>query len=92
MSAARADDALALRVTVVDAWRVVPLALAPAAPVGELKRRALEAVGLGPALAAQYEVKVGGALVRDEAARLDAAGVESGSHVVVLSRRRRAVR
>ena len=87
-----AGGPLALRVTVTDAWRVVALTLSPQTPVAELKRRALEGAGIGAARAGQYEVKVGGALVRDEGVRLDAAGVPDGAALVVLPRRRRAVR
>lgn len=92
MTVPAAGTALALRVTVTDAWRVVAVALPPQTRVAELKRRALEGAGIDTARQAEYEVKVGGALVRDEGVRLDAAGVSDGAGVVVLARRRRAVR
>ena len=92
MTAPATAKPLALRVTVTDAWRVVALSLPPQTPVAELKRRALEGAGIGASLAAHYVVKVGGAPVLDEAIRLDAAGVPDGAGMVVLPRRRRAVR
>jgi len=92
VTARPAGQELSVRVTVADAWQVVPLSLPPQSTVAELKGRALVRVGVGARRQDEFEVKVGGAQVRDEGQRLDAAGVRDGSGVVVLPRRRRAVR
>jgi hypothetical protein len=57
-----------------------------------VKARALAGAHIGAAGAPVYEVKFGGALVRDETRTLGELGVRSGSSLVVLSRRRRPVR
>ncbi len=81
-----------VRVTVADAWKFYTLEVTPAESAASLKVRALEAAGIDPARARRYEMKVGGALVRDEAKLLAGLGVTDGSSVVVLSSRRRPVR
>ncbi len=81
-----------VRVTVADTWRVYTLEVTPAESAASLKARALEAARIAPARAGGYELKVGGALVRDEAKLLAGLGVKDGSAVVVLSSRRRPVR
>jgi len=79
---------LSLRVTVLDTWDEIPLALPPETAVGELKVRALNAsrVIRPPA---EYQVKYLGAELRDEDATLAEAGVVSNAALIVLSRRRR---
>jgi len=91
MSATPPTD-LRLRVTVADTWEVRPLAVRANESLGAVKRRALEAAGIAPARASAYAVKVGGALVRDEARTLAELAVPDGAALVVLSARRRAVR
>jgi len=81
-----------VRVTVADAWQVFTLEVTPAENAASLKARALASAQIDPSGAAGYEVKVGGALVRDESKPLAGLGVKNGTSVVVLSRRRRPVR
>jgi hypothetical protein len=80
-----------LRVTVQDAWDEVPLALPPATPVAELKRRALEAtrVTRNPD---EYVVKFRGAELIDESRSLVDAGLVPNGALIVLPRRRQPVR
>ncbi len=81
-----------VRVTVADAWQVFTLDVTPAESAASLKARALEAAHIATARGQRYEMKVGGALVRDEAKLLASLGVKEGAPVVVLSSRRRPVR
>ncbi|HWO88144.1 MAG TPA: hypothetical protein VNL98_03220 [Gemmatimonadales bacterium] len=81
-----------VRLTVVDAWRTVALEAAPGETVAALKARALAACGIPAERADEYESKLAGALVRDERQSLTALGVPDGGALVVLPRRRRAVR
>ncbi len=83
---------LALKVTVADTWRPLQLSASPDETVGQLKVRALTAEAVEADRAGEYEVKFGGALVRDESQTLAAAKVPDGGALVVLARRRRAVR
>jgi hypothetical protein len=80
-----------IKVRVGDTWMPLVLAVAPSDTVAAVKTRALAEGGIrrGPA---EYEVKVGGVLVRDESQTLAAAGIKHGAPVVILSRRRRPVR
>lgn len=90
MSAA-APAALTLRVTVSDAWRTVEVRVPAGADALEVKRRALHGAGIDPRHEGRYDLKYGGGAVPD-AQRLDAVGVPDGAALVVLPRRRRAVR
>lgn len=81
-----------LRVTVADAWNVCALEARKNETVAEVKRRALEAARIDPARADRYAVKIGGALVRDEARTLADERVPDGGALIVLAARRRAVR
>jgi hypothetical protein len=83
---------MAVRVTVADTWQTVHLDAAADQTVASLKTRALTAEGIPAARAATYEVKFGGAPVRDESRTLGALGAKTGSPFIVLSKRRRAVR
>jgi hypothetical protein len=83
---------LHVRVTVVDGWRVCPLEARANEKIAVLKLRALAAAGIQPALAYEYVVKHGGALIRDESRSLSELGVREGAALVVVSARRRAVR
>jgi len=84
--------ALEIRVTVGDTWMPLLLPAAPGETIAAVKGRALAAQHIAAALHDRYEVKVGGALVRDEARSLAACGVRHGSALIVLARRRRPVR
>ena len=81
-----------VRVTVADAWQVFTLDVTPAENAASLKARALASARIDPSEAARYEVKVGGALVRDESRPLAGLGLRNGASVVVLASRRRPVR
>ena len=83
---------LHLRVTVADAWRTISVSAGAGESAAAVKQKALAAAQIDPAWAARYEVKIGGALVRDEAQPLASLGVRDGAALVVLSRRRRPVR
>lgn len=83
---------LPVRVTLADTWQVVNLEAAPDHTVASLKSRALADAGIAAARAATYEVKFGGAPVRDESRTLGALGAKAGSPFIVLPKRRRPVR
>lgn len=84
--------ALAVRVNVLDTWETFGFPAAPDQTVGSLKAKALAASGIAPDRFASYEVKFGGAAVRDESRTMGALGVRDGSSFIVLSKRRRPVR
>jgi hypothetical protein len=79
-------------VTLADTWVQVPLEATSDETVAALKARVLAAARIPPDQAGQFEVKLGGALVRDESQSLAAAGAPDGGALIVLRRRRRAVR
>jgi hypothetical protein len=85
------SDTLPVRVMVQDVWDEVELQLPASTPIGELKRRALEAtrVRRDPA---GYVVKYRGAEILDESRTLRESGVVSNAGLIVLPRRRRPVR
>ncbi len=83
---------LALKVTVGDTWRPLRLDASPGETVTQLKVRALAAEAIAAERAGEFEVKRGGVLVRDETQTLAAAGIPDGGALVILARRRRAVR
>lgn len=85
------SDTLRLRVTVQDAWDEVPLDLPIATSLAELKRAALEATRVigDPD---DYVVKFRGFELYDESRSLADAGLVPNGALIVLPRRRRAVR
>lgn len=83
---------MTVRVTVADTWQTVPVAAGAGDSAAAVKGKALAAAHIDPARAACYEVKIGGALVKDESQTLASLGVKDGAPLVVLSRRRRPVR
>jgi hypothetical protein len=83
---------MTVRVTVADAWQTFALEAALGESAGSLKLKALASAHIDGARASGYEMKLGGALVRDESRPLAGLGVRTGAAVVVLSRRRRPVR
>ena len=80
-----------VRVMVEDAWDEVTLDLPPATPVEETKRRALTMarVARNPD---DYLVKYRGAELLDERRTLAESGVVANAPLIVMARRRRAVR
>jgi hypothetical protein len=89
---AHAPVRLAVKVTVADTWQSLHLVVPGDETVAALKARALSAYAVDPDRAPLYEVKFGGAQVRDESRTLQELGVPDGAALVVLARRRRAVR
>lgn len=83
---------LALKVTLGDTWRPLQFTASAEDTIAQVKARTLAAESVPPERAAEYEVKFGGALVRDESQSLAAARIPDGAALVVLARRRRAVR
>jgi hypothetical protein len=83
--------ALSIRVMVQDAWDQVQLELPPATPLGEVKRRALEATRVAGDPAG-FLLKFRGAELLDETRSLAEAGMVPNGALIVLSRRRRPVR
>jgi hypothetical protein len=84
-------SALPVRVMVEDVWDEVQLELPPTTPVGEIKRQALVAthVRRDPS---HYVVKYRGAELSDETRSAAEVGLVPNGALIVLSRRRRAVR
>lgn len=83
--------ALPIRIMVQDAWDEVQLELPPATPLGEVKRRALEATRVAGDPAG-FLLKFRGAELLDETRSLAEAGMVPNGALIVLSRRRRPVR
>jgi len=81
-----------VKVTVADTWQQLQIEAEPDETVANLKVRALEGADIPIDRAGVYEVKFGGALVRDESTSLGVLGMTDGSGLVVLARRRRPVR
>lgn len=82
---------MAVRVTVLEAWDDITLELAAATTLSEVKRQALEAVRIvdDPT---DFLVKFRGAELPDESRTLGDVAFPSGGALIVLRRRRRAVR
>ena len=81
-----------LKVTLADTWQPLPLSADANEPVARVKARVLAASAIDAASAGDFEVKFGGALVRDESRTLAEIGASDGAALIVLPRRRRAVR
>ena len=89
---ATATNRLVLRITVGDTWTPTVIEAAADERMAAVKARVLAGAHIGAAEANGYEVKFGGALVRDETRSLGDLGVRNGASLVILSRRRRPVR
>lgn len=85
------SDILTLRVTVLDTWEEVRLAVAPDTPVGEVKRLALTRAGV-TASPDDYLVKFRGALVPENGTTVTGAGLVENAALIVLPRKRIPVR
>jgi len=83
---------LVVRVTVGDTWTSAPMETSADVPIATVKAQALAGARIPASNAPAYELKFGGALVRDESRTLGEVGVRSGASLVVLARRRRPVR
>ena len=84
-------ETLPLRVMVQDAWDEVLLDLPSMTPLAELKRQALQATRVTGNPDA-YLLKFRGAELEDESRSLAEAGLVPNGALIVLRRRRRAVR
>ena len=82
---------LPIRVMVQDAWDEVLLDLPAVTPLAELKRQALQATRVTGNPDA-YLLKFRGAELEDESRSLAEAGLVPNGALIVLRRRRRAVR
>jgi hypothetical protein len=82
---------LSLRVMVQDAWDQVKLDLPATTPLAEVKRQALQATRVTGNPDA-YLLKFRGAELEDESRSLSDAGLVPNGALIVLRRRRRAVR
>jgi hypothetical protein len=82
---------LPLRVMVEDVWNEVPLEVAPATPVGEIKRQALAATHVRRS-PSDYVLKYRGAELSDESRSAADSGLVPNGALIVLARRRRPVR
>lgn len=82
---------ITVRVQVPEVWDTVRVDASPDTPVITVKERALETLMPG-ADQAEFVTKLRGFEVLDETASLDAAGVVTGSTLLVTFRRRRPVR
>ena len=83
---------LRLKVMVSEVWLPLLLEIPSDTTVAALKARVLDEATIGAGNAGEYEVKVGGARVREESRTLAEVGVGDGASLIVLLRRRRAVR
>jgi hypothetical protein len=84
-------ETLPVRVMVQDAWDEVLLDLPAVTPLAELKRQALQATRVTGNPDA-YLLKFRGAELEDESRSLAEAGLVPNGALIVLRRRRRAVR
>ncbi len=82
---------MAVRVTVLEAWDDITLDLAAATTLAEVKRQALAAMRIveDPT---EYLMKFRGAELPDESRTLGEVAFPAGGALIVLRRRRRAVR
>lgn len=80
-----------VRVRVHDTWEEVSLELDAATSLAEVKRRALKGARR-PGDPDRYQVKFRGAEILDESASLESVGVVRNAELIVLPRRRQAVR
>lgn len=84
-------DRVTLRVRVHDAWDDIALSLPVATPVGAVKQQVLDVVGEHDP-PGDFVVKFRGIEVRNESESLADAGIPDGAALIVLRRRRRAIR
>lgn len=89
MTAATGID---IRVTVGDTWQPLQLTAVAGDTVAAVKSLALRDQSIDERAHGAYEVKAGGALIRDESKTLAECGIRNGSALVILARRRRPVR
>lgn len=92
MTIATRKGRMVIKVRLGDTWQELEIDVSADDTVAAVKQRALAEQKRPASSSPQYEVKFGGALVRDEAVSLGALGVTDGSSLIILARRRRPVR
>ncbi|MGH7583197.1 MAG: hypothetical protein ACREL5_08240 [Gemmatimonadales bacterium] len=85
------NDALAVRVRVLEAWEDFDVSVDPATSIGDLKRQVLGRVRI-PADPSRFMVKFRGAEITDETRSLEEQQVPPGAALIVLRRHRMPVR
>ncbi|MGH7733329.1 MAG: hypothetical protein ACREOE_06410 [Gemmatimonadales bacterium] len=85
------SSTMPIRVRVHDTWEEVELDLDAGTLISDVKRQALTRARR-PGDPDAYEVKFRGASILDEATSLERAGVVPNAELIVLPRRRQAVR
>ncbi len=84
------SDSLPVRVTVMDVWDAVTLRLTATTPIQDVKRLALDALGLKRS-ADEYVVKFRGAAVPEDSTTLADIQFAPNAGLIMLGRRRRPV-
>ena len=85
------EHVITVRVQVAEVWDTVRVDAPPDTPVSTVKERALEVL-VPDAIPVEWVTKLRGFEVLDESVAMSAAGVVSGSTLLVHFRRRRPVR
>lgn len=85
------SPAIPVRIMVLESWHEIPLQLDPGTAVSEAKRRALLAAHAA-GQPDEYLVKYRGAEVTEGSTTMQQAGIVPNANLVVLRRRRQAVR
>jgi hypothetical protein len=86
------EPTVSVRVQMPEAWDVVRFVASPTTPVSTLKLRALEELAPGSRYPDDFVFKLRGWEVLDERAPLAEVGVQDGSILLLISRRKRPVR
>ena len=84
-------DPMTVRVQLAEAWDAVSVQAGAGASMRAVKDAAFGALGGAPDVAADFDMKLRGIAVRDEAMSLVDGGARDGSTFVLMRRRRRAV-
>jgi hypothetical protein len=90
--AAPDEDALTIRVQLLEAWDAIRVRVAADEPVVSVKVRALEALDPSAEFHDAFVVKHRGIEILDEGESLAQAGVVNGATLLIMSRRRRPTR
>jgi len=91
MTTAARHGRLMIRVRLLDTWDELEFDVGPDETVATLKAKALASYRLKRPTN-EYEVKLGGRLIADEAVPVGSTGAKDGSSFIVLPKRRRPVR
>ncbi|MEP6780357.1 MAG: hypothetical protein ABJC26_10750 [Gemmatimonadaceae bacterium] len=91
-AAVPSDSVLTIRVHGAEVWDAVRVEANASTPVRHVKQAALAVLMPDVDALDGYVVKLGGTEIRNENLSLTEAGVKNGATLLVMSRRRRAVR